>query len=273
MNEAWNEGIPPDHHRISTFGWVLVFVRGLILGGITFGCLGLLILVRFFERPIFGTARPITPKITKFVCRSAFFVLQIKHRVIGTPMEGMGAAVANHSSWLDIFSLNAYNEVFFVSKSEVASWPGIGWLARATGTMFVVRDRKHAKEQTQLMNERLSLGHRLLFFPEGTSTDGMQVLPFKPTLFQSFLTDDLRGTLAIQPITLRYHAPVGEDPRYYGWWGDMDFGPHLLHTLATWNQGGVDVIYHPPVHVRDFSDRKTLATALQATVAAGLSRD
>jgi 1-acyl-sn-glycerol-3-phosphate acyltransferase len=199
----------------------------------------------------------------------AFVVLGIRHEVVGGPMRGRGAVVANHSSWLDIFALNAVKRVYFVSKSEVAGWPGIGWLARATGTVFIERNPARAREQTTLFETRLLLGHKLLFFPEGTSTDGLQVLPFKTTLFQAFFDPDLRDRIAVQPVSVTYHAPTGADPRFYGWWGDMSFGSHLLATLAPARQGRVRVTYHAPLDVADFDGRKALAAACEAAVRAG----
>ena len=176
--------------------------------------------------------------------------------------------VANHSSWLDIFALNAEKRVYFVSKDEVASWPGIGWLAKATGTVFIRRDARQAAEQKRVFEELLSAGQKLLFFPEGTSTDGLRVLPFKPTLFAAFFAENLRDLLWVQPVTVVYHAPRGEEPRFYGWWGDMDFGAHLLKTLGASPQGRVEVWWHDPVKVSDFADRKVLARHCEAAVRA-----
>lgn len=269
MSPLWGSELAADPVVIGPMGWLRVLVRGLVLGMLVFGCLILLLLVRLFERPLCGLRRPVTPFITQFVCRNALRILGIKFRTSGTLMQQRGAVVANHSSWLDIFSLNARKRIYFVSKSEVASWPGIGWLARATGTVFIERNPKRAREQTQLFEQRLLAGHKLLFFPEGTSTDGLRVLPFKTALFQSFFSDQLRDQMYIQPVTVMYHAPEGEAARFYGWWGDMDFGGHLLKTLATRRQGAVEVIYHTPLRVADFADRKTLAVACRTAVEAG----
>lgn len=271
MAEAWDSKDKPAMMVKGAGAWLRVIRRGLLLFGLVFGGLLLLLLLRLIERPLFGQARPVTPYITQCVCRSAFVLLGIRYRTQGSPMTGPGAVVANHSSWLDIFALNARKRIYFVSKSEVAGWPGIGWLARATGTVFIKRDRSEVNGQIAEFKHRLSLGHKLLFFPEGTSTDGLQVLPFKPSLFAAFLDPALRDTLCIQPVTVRYIAPAGEDPRFYGWWGDMDFGPHLLATLAAGRQGGVEVIYHPPVRVADYPDRKALAKAMEVTVRRGLA--
>jgi 1-acyl-sn-glycerol-3-phosphate acyltransferase len=243
--------------------------RGAALGAVTYGCLLLLLLVRLVERPLFGLHRPLTPWITQFVCRSAFAILRIRLTVEGRPMHLPGAMVANHASWLDIFTLNAAARIYFVSKAEVAGWPGIGWLARATGTVFITRKGGDALAQKALFIARLRAGHRLLFFPEGTSTDGRRVLPFKPTLFAAFFDDALRDTMHVQPVSVTYTAPPGADPRFYGWWGTMDFGPHLMRVLAQAPQGAVRVVFHPPLRVADYPDRKALAAAAEAAVRRG----
>ena len=268
MTEAWREEPAPE--RISAAGWVRVLLRVLLLAVVVFGGLVILLVMRLVERPLWGQRRPLTPYITQAVCRTAFVILGIGYRTEGQAMKGPGAVVANHSSWLDIFALNARKRIYFVSKAEVAGWPGIGWLAKATGTVFIRRDPRDSRLQVQEFIRRLSYGHKLLFFPEGTSTDGRRVLPFKPTLFAAFYADGLRETLSIQPVTVIYRAAEGADPRQYGWWGDMDFGPHLLSTLAAARQGSVTIQYHAPVRVAEIEDRKALARLLENKVRAGL---
>jgi 1-acyl-sn-glycerol-3-phosphate acyltransferase len=263
---SWHSEDAPDPIELGLIGWILVILRGLPLAVLVFGGLIILLTLRLVERPIYGVRRPITPFITQFVCRNAFRILGMGFRSSGELMTQRGAVVANHSSWLDIFALNARKRVYFVSKAEVAKWPGIGWLARATGTVFIERNRKKAREQTLLFQERLSAGHKLVFFPEGTSTDGIRVLPFKTTLFAAFFTDELREFMYVQPVSVIYHAPVGQPNRFYGWWGDMDFGPHLLKTLGARRQGWVELIYHTPAKVSDFENRKALAAHCEAAV-------
>ena len=265
MSGGWVDDVPTNA-AIGLGGWFRVLLRGAVLGSLTFGCLGLLLLIRVIERPIFGQARPITPHITQFVCRAAFWIMGITLRIQGRPMVQRGAVVANHGSWLDIFALNAAQRVFFVAKSEVAGWAGIGWLARATGTVFIARKSAEAKVQQGLFEARLRAGHRLLFFPEGTSTDARRVLPFKPTLFAAFYTHGMEHVMHVQPATVIYHAPKGADARFYGWWGDMDFGPHLKMVLAAFRQGSVEIILHDPVAVDRYPDRKALSTQCEAVI-------
>ncbi|MEX0348652.1 MAG: lysophospholipid acyltransferase family protein [Paracoccaceae bacterium] len=271
MSQIWDPDQAADPVRIGLLGAVLVLIRGLVLAVLVFGGLLVLLALRLIERPLYGVRRPITPFITQFVCRNAFRILGMGFRTSGSLMAERGAVVANHSSWLDIFALNARKRIYFVSKAEVANWPGIGWLARATGTVFIERDRRKAREQTELFEQRLKAGHKLLFFPEGTSTDGLRVLPFKTTLFAAFFSEQLRDFMYVQPVSVVFHAPKGQPDRFYGWWGEMEFGPHLLKTLAAWPQGWVELIYHPPVKVSDFADRKELAAYCEKAVRQGHS--
>jgi 1-acyl-sn-glycerol-3-phosphate acyltransferase len=268
MSAAWDSADHPTPVSVGPLGWVLMLLRGVVLATVVLVGLVILLAIRLIERPLYGQGRPVTPHITQIVCKIAFWIMGLRRAVIGTPMRHRGAVVANHTSWLDIFSLNAAQRIYFVSKSEVASWPGIGWLAKATGTLFIERNPKHARKQTEVFQQRLLDNHRLLFFPEGTSTDGLQVLPFKTTLFQSFFAPELRDVIWVQPVTVIYTAPNGTDPRFYGWWGDMSFGGHLLRTLASLRQGQVTTIYHNPLAVADFENRKALAQACEAQVRA-----
>ena len=106
-------------------------------------------------------------------------------------MRGQGAYVSNHVSWLDIFVLKTRPKGFTSwPRPRWLGWAGIGWLARGTGTVFVRRDRKTTRSGRPRCSGRGSArGHRLLFFPESTSTDGLRVLPFRTTLFAPFFKE------------------------------------------------------------------------------------
>jgi len=255
--------------KITPMGWIRVVLRVVPMLVVILVGLTVLLLVRLIERPVFGMHRPVTPYITQFVCKSSLFIMGLRLLVTGKRMQQKGAVVSNHASWLDIFTLNAAKRIYFVAKSEVANWPLIGWLSRATGTVFIARRPQDAKIHLQIFEDRLKAGHKLLFFPEGTSTDGLRVIPFKSTLFQAFFVPELRDIMHIQPVTVKYTAPKGEEDRFYGWWGDMELAPHLLKTLSVRRNGSVEVIYHPPVRVSDFDGRKALAKHCEDAVRSG----
>ncbi len=261
----WKESVPPPA-RIGGVGRLRLAVKVTLMGLTCFGGLAILLALRLVERPLFGARRPWTPLITQAVCRAVMAVIGIRLIVRGRALDGSGAMVANHASWLDIFALNAATRLYFVSKAEVAGWPGIGLLARATGTVFITRKPTEARVQQALFEKRLTSDHRLMFFPEGTSTDSRRILPFKSTLFAAFFSPALRDRLSIQPVTVIWSAPKGEDPRFYGWWAGMDFVPNLAGILAAPRQGSVEVIFHDALRVADFADRKALTTAAEAAV-------
>jgi lyso-ornithine lipid O-acyltransferase len=247
-------------------GWLRIALRLPLLVVVNFIPLVILLLCRLIEAPLAAPARPVTPRITVMVCRLSLWIMGIRRQTIGQPMAGAGAGVANHVSWLDIYALNAGHPLYFVAKAEVAGWPGIGWLARATGTEFIRRNRVEADAHVAAFQARLAAGHRLMFFPEGTSTDGHRVLPFRTSLFAAFLDQPM--ALFLQPVTLVWTAPPGQDAAFFGWWGGMEFGASILAMLAHGGGGQVTVIYHPPVPAA--GDRKGLARVLEQAVRSGL---
>ena len=260
---TWRGAEPPE----IALGWadyLRATARGLLIVLLLLCGIVMKLLMLLSERVFRGGRRVWSPVVTQVVCRLVFVILGMRHVAQGPRISGPGAYVANHSSWLDIFTLNARRNVLFVSKAEVAGWPGIGLLAKLTGTVFINRDRREARAQPKVIEARLLAGDRLLFFPEGTSTDGRRILPFKTTLFEAFLSSDLKPDLQVQPVTVSYHAPRGADPAFYGWWGDMALGPHLLRVLGARRQGHVEVVYHDPLRVADFANRKALARAAEA---------
>lgn len=171
MSVTWrSQEAAPEPARPSRLGWGLVVLRLVpILLVLGLG-LGVMLLARLLEAPLCRDRRPLTPWITVAVCRIVLRCLGIDWQVAGRPLPEAGLLVANHVSWLDIFALNAVRPMYFVAKNEVAGWPGIGWLARATGTVFISRDRAVASAQAARLGARLRAGDRLMLFPEGTSS-------------------------------------------------------------------------------------------------------
>ena len=205
--------------------------------------------------------------------RLGLFVTGIKLEVVGKHMKHGGALVANHASWLDIFTFHSAARISFVSKAEVNKWPVIGFMARVTGTLFIERRPSLAKEHQLALVERLDRGDQLCFFPEGTSTDGRHILEFKSTLFSVFHTPELIDHVWVQPATVTYFAPDGQADDFYGWWGTMEFAPHIFAVLANSRGGRVRVTLHAPVKASDYSTRKELARYCEAEVLAGFAKD
>lgn len=205
--------------------------------------------------------------------RLGLFVTGVKLEVVGKHMKHGGALVANHVSWLDIFTFHSAARISFVSKAEVNTWPVIGFMARVTGTLFIERRPILAKEHQLALLERLDRGEQLCFFPEGTSTDGRRILEFKSTLFSVFHTPELIDHVWVQPATVTYFGPSGQADNFYGWHGDMGFAPHILAVLAYSRGGRVRVTLHDPVKASDYSTRKELARYCEAKVLEGFAKD
>lgn len=173
-----------------------------------------------------------------------------------------GLSVGNHLSYLDIFVLGATIPGYFIAKSEVADWPVIGTLAKLQNTLFFERNSRRAKQQIDVMQAHLKEQGRLMLFPEGTSTLGIDVLPFKSSLFKAAELDDGQQ-VSIQPFAVvhRFSGGVRPDHRlrsYYAWYDDMTFTSHFLTALAA-PANQIEVHFFEPVRLLDFADRKACA--------------
>jgi 1-acyl-sn-glycerol-3-phosphate acyltransferase len=157
-------------------------------------------------------------------------VLAIELRVEGQPpVKGPMLLVANHLSWLDILVVHAARHCRFVAKSDVRHWPLIGPLATGAGTLYIERDkRRDALRVVHHMAESLRAGEIVAVFPEGTTGDGTQVLPFHANLFQAALSADA----PVQPVALRYvDAATGKDSPGPLYLGDETLVASLWRTL------------------------------------------
>lgn len=178
--------------------------------------------------------------------------------------------VSNHVSYVDIVILGSVIEGCFVAKSEVRSWPGIGFLARLARTVFVDRRPSSTGRESSVISTRLGEGEPLILFPEGTSSDGNRVLPFKSALF-TVAQGEINGTpVAVQPLSITYTRscglPMGITARpLYAWYGDMDL---LTHLWALMCQGPfqVEVDFLPVTALADHGDRKALARFCENTI-------
>lgn len=203
-------------------------------------------------------------------------LLDLRINVRGAPlMQGPALIAANHSSWLDIIVISTVGPVSFVSKREVARWPVFGTFARLQRTVFVDRDKRAATgAYRKEMQERFSQGDILVLFPEGTSTDGNRILPFKSALMGAAEMEVADRPVHVQPMTVAYgriHAiPVGREGRpRLAWYGNMDLVPHLWEILKL-GPIDVDVILHQPVTIDMAGGRKELARQCEEIVRHGL---
>jgi len=147
----------------------------------------------------------------------------------GKEPEGPGTLyISNHISWMDIPVLGGALDTDFIAKSDVKSWPLIGPLSRRSGTLFVAREERHrVHHQADLIGQKLRSGRSLVLFAEGTTSDGLTILPFRSSLFEA-----ATHAQRIQPLAIGYHAGDGgrlsdDEMCAIGWTGDEELLPNL----------------------------------------------
>jgi 1-acyl-sn-glycerol-3-phosphate acyltransferase len=179
-----------------------------------------------------------------------------------------GVVVANHSSWLDILALNISPAGIFRREIRSAVMAGNRHDgARGGKRSLSAESVKTRKSSTICFWNMRKKAISCCFFPEGTSTDGRRVLPFRTSLFQAFFAPDLAHLMWVQPVTVLYHAPSGKPAGFYAWWGEMEMFEHMAHVLSQPKQGRIEVIFHAPLRFEDFPDRKLLTQAVYRIVA------
>jgi 1-acyl-sn-glycerol-3-phosphate acyltransferase len=166
-------------------------------------------------------------------CRRIVNVMGIKVTVTGKLPES-GAVVSNHLSYLDILLYSATRPFIMVAKSEIKNWPLLGRLTAQAGTVYVDRGGGPPTYPTVngAMAEAYQRGLPVLFFPEGTTTNGEGVLPFRRGLFHSVLNDGITMRTAALRLSIsgdNNGATVADD---VCWWGDALFGPHIFKCLG-----------------------------------------
>jgi lyso-ornithine lipid O-acyltransferase len=222
---------------------------------------------------------PGRPKVVfaRFYWSMVSRLLGLQVRVIGRFATTAGGRpvvfVSNHSSWLDIPVLGGRLDACFVSKDEVGRWPFIATIARLGRTVFVSRQRGATGRERDAMRARLAAGDNLLLFPEGTSSDGSRVLPFRSSFFA--IAEGADPPL-IQPVSVVYDRlgglPTGRATRpVFAWYGDMDLASHF------WRFGQqrglrVTILLHAPLDPARFASRKALSHDVWQAVAEGAAK-
>ena len=195
-------------------------------------------------------------------------LLGVRVKVKGEPPGRSDAPLmlaANHVSWLDIFVILARVDVRFVSKSEVRQWPVVGYLAARAGTLFLRRTRKtHLAQVNREIAQALTAGDIVAIFPEGTSTDGGEVLPFHASLLEPAAV----AGAAVQPVALRFadvHGALNTDAAYDGDKSLFD----TLRLMLRHRTIVAELTFLPAVKSSGRT-RRELATVLEKAVARAL---
>lgn len=207
--------------------------------------------------------------------RMVCVILGIKVRVNGQRSTVTPTLyVCNHMSYLDIEVLGGRIPGSFVAKAEVATWPFFSTLAKAQRTIFVERRSSKTSNSRDEMLKRLNTGDNLMLFPEGTSSDGTRVLPFRSALFAVAQLRRQDRPIVVQPVAISYTRldgiPLGRYWRpLFSWFGDLDLVPHLWQMVCLGETEAV-VTFFPPVDIDVIGDRKKLAEYCFRQVSAGV---
>lgn len=189
--------------------------------------------------------------------RRILAIMGARVRVVGSPPTA-GLLVSNHLGYLDVLAIGSVVPGIFVAKSDVKNWPVVGLLCRLAGSIFVRREQRLAVgEALGQLQRALDAGLPVVLFPEGTSTDGATVLPFKSSLLEAFVT---------RPATaaaISYELPGGSVEDELCYWRDMSFAPHFWNVLGRRKFRAEIRFGHP---LAPPGDRKALARRLHDEV-------
>ncbi len=232
--------------------------------------------------PCYLVAYPFGGRVRRIFAKPFFqisaMLTGLNVKISGQRPSGPGTLyVANHASYLDIPVLASLIDAQFVAKAEVKGWPLFGFLAGIANTIFVSRQASQVTRERLTIAERLAYGGAVVLFPEGSSTDGARVMPFRPGLLSAAQMAPDLGVM-VQPVTIVYgpaeagrpaHDPRRRDP--VAWYGDPEMLPPMLNLFA--DKGGVtvEVRFHAPKPARTFADRRELARWAEDAVAGGLA--
>jgi lyso-ornithine lipid O-acyltransferase len=187
--------------------------------------------------------------------------------LVGAEPGGPGTLyVSNHISWMDIPVLASALDTDFIAKSDVRSWPVIGPLSRRSDTLFVTREERHrVHHQADSIGAKLRGGRSLVLFAEGTTSDGLTILPFRSSLFEAAV-----HAARIQPLAIGYHRGDGarlsdDQMRVIGWTGDEELLPNLGQVSRLWLNA--EVRLSPTFTPEPGMSRKALAERCRTAVA------
>ena len=202
-------------------------------------------------------------------------IIGIKTVTVGKPVKDRQVIyVSNHLSYLDIPATGCFLRASFIAKDDIASWPVIGFLATVQQTAFISRSSSKAKKVANALDVMVKEGKNLILFPEGTSSNGEDVLPFKSSLFSIAQPKGMKP-IAIQPFIIELLDVDGtlltsESRDLYAWYADMDFAPHIWEFMqksgATVRLTFLDVIEPAPEQ-----DRKELCRVIENQISSGLN--
>ena len=217
--------------------------------------------------PLHLIAHPFTrhSPFPRLFLRSFAWIAGARVEVVGIPLQRQVFFLANHVSWLDIPALAGASGTAFVAKAEIAQAPLIGWLCRLNHTVFVQREaRRDVAAQVNALRDALAENHAVTIFPEGTTTDGRSLLPFKTAMLK--VLEPPPGEVMVQPVLLDY----GAQSEFIGWVGAESGVSNAMKILARRGNFVLRVHFLEPFTPVQYPGRKAIAAAAREQVEAAL---
>ncbi|MFN8424377.1 MAG: lysophospholipid acyltransferase family protein [Candidatus Binatia bacterium] len=236
--------------------------RLLLLGATTAAGYSVLVLGQTLIGRTSPRARRFRQKMFKGWCAVVLRTLAIDTTVVGELPTAPYLLVTNHLSYVDILVIGAHLETVFLARHDIAGWPVIGWAAERLGTLFINRrDYGDLQAVNAAIAAVVDRGDGLVVFPEGTSTEGRRVAPFRSPVLQPAAALELPVAYG----ALRYATPPGEAPASDAvcWWGDAEFTPHFWQML---HLSRIDAMLSLGSDRVTDTDRKALAQRLHQKV-------
>lgn len=238
--------------RISLTGWLRATIRVALMALLLLACVPL-----YYVHRLFSHHNPWPRMFLAGVGWIAGVDLVYK----GRKEPGGVFLLANHVSWIDIPALAAATGTAFVGHDGLASMPLLRWLCKMADTVFVARhDRASVAQQIEDVRTALSDTGALTIFPEGTTSDGTGLLPFKSSLLSAF--EPLPEGITIQPVLLHY----GPEAAQIAWVGEEHGLDNFLRILARGRPVRVEVHFLPPLSGDQLTNRKTIAQAAREAI-------
>ncbi|HEX7742625.1 MAG TPA: lysophospholipid acyltransferase family protein, partial [Sphingobium sp.] len=205
-----------------------------------------------------GRRSPWPPRFMALAARA----VGARVRIEGHPFHGDSFIIANHVSWVDILALGGTTGAAFVAHDGIAAWPVIGWLAAQNNTLFVARKRRGAlTAQIDALRAALAGHQPVALFPEGTTSDGNGLLPFKPSLLAVLLPPP--RAVMIQPVHIDYGAATAD----IAWHSDEPAGVNVKRLLERRGRLDVTLRFLEPFDPAACPDRKHLAAVAHQKIA------
>jgi 1-acyl-sn-glycerol-3-phosphate acyltransferase len=245
-------------------GSLRVGFRSAVFLGITLPLLGLHTLSVPLLRLLRLPARSWSARLQRIWARGVARILRMRIETDGNPPKPPFLLVTNHLSYIDVILIMSLLDAAFVAKADAASWPFFGGLCRTGGTIFLDRTRKRDLPRAlQEIHTTLERGRSVVLFPEGTTSNGGEVLPFRSSLLQGAASHGV--PVAHATLTYATDPPAPAARRAVCWWGNVTFLGHLVGLIML--PGFRAHIRFGSETVRD-KDRKRLAASLEQRIRA-----